>query len=192
MEGGASTDCCVPANVTTLSELIVNLDDRLTRAEIPHAFGGALALAWCTERVRATMDVDVNVFLPATSVAKVLRALPGDLDDVPSFKAAVAKDGQGRVWSDGIPVDVFFSTHDFHAVVETRIRRERFHGREIPFLSCHDLAIFKAFFHRPQDWVDLEAMATAKSVRPLDVAQELAAIVGDSDERVSRLRALKG
>jgi len=37
------------------------LDD----ADVPHAFGGALALAWCTQRARGTIDID-------------LATLPGD------------------------------------------------------------------------------------------------------------------
>ena len=41
-----------------------------------HAFGGALALAWCTERARGTIDIDVNVFVDVSRTAEVLSALP--------------------------------------------------------------------------------------------------------------------
>ena len=42
------------------------LDD----ARIPHAFGGALALAWCTQRARGTIDIDVNVFVDRSRTAQ--------------------------------------------------------------------------------------------------------------------------
>ena len=42
---------------------IVALHRALERAQLPHAFGGALALAWCTQRARGTIDIDVNVFV---------------------------------------------------------------------------------------------------------------------------------
>jgi hypothetical protein len=44
---------------------IVELHAQLTNQDIPHAFGGALALAWCTERARGTIDIDVNLLIPA-------------------------------------------------------------------------------------------------------------------------------
>ena len=31
----------------------------------------------------------------------------------------------------------------------------------IPFIDCQDLAVFKTFFHRTQNWADLEAMQAA-------------------------------
>src|SRR4029079_9320585 len=46
-----------------LAERIVALDEAL--ADVPHAFGGALALAYYAEP-RATVDIDLNLFVPAT------------------------------------------------------------------------------------------------------------------------------
>ena len=43
---------------------------------MPHAFGGALALAWCTERARGTIDIDVNVLVPDTRYDEVIDGLP--------------------------------------------------------------------------------------------------------------------
>ncbi len=45
----------------TVVERILALHAALDAASVPHAFGGALALAWCTQRPRGT--VDVNVFV---------------------------------------------------------------------------------------------------------------------------------
>ncbi len=52
--------------MTTLVEKVVALSDALTTAGVPHAFGGAIALAYCTEDPRGTRDVDVNAFVPAS------------------------------------------------------------------------------------------------------------------------------
>ena len=42
-----------------LVDKIVAVHDALERAGLAHACGGALALAWCTERPRGTSDIDV-------------------------------------------------------------------------------------------------------------------------------------
>jgi hypothetical protein len=52
----------------SLPEKIVAIDEAL--AEIPHAFGGALALAYYAEP-RATVDIDINVFIPATEARRL-------------------------------------------------------------------------------------------------------------------------
>ena len=44
-----------------LVEKILACHQALAAANIPHAFGGALALAWCTESARGTIDVDVKI-----------------------------------------------------------------------------------------------------------------------------------
>jgi len=62
--------------MTGLAEKIIAVDAALDAASLPHAFGGALALAWCTGRARGTIDIDVNVFVPGERAAEVLSALP--------------------------------------------------------------------------------------------------------------------
>ena len=100
------------------------------------------------------------------------------------------RDGQVRVWWDGTPVDLFLNTTDFHELVAGRARREPFAGREVPFLGCSDLAVFKAFFNRTKDWADLEAMADAGSLDRGRVAEVLATYLGPGDERVVRVLGL--
>jgi hypothetical protein len=44
-----------------------------------------------------------------------------------------------------------------------------FGGRQIPFLGCSDLAVFKVFYNRTKDWADLEemiAIGRSTSIRP--------------------------
>ena len=62
--------------------------------------------------------------------------------------------------------------------------------RDIPFLACTDLAIFKAFFGRTRDWADLEEMAAAGTLDIAEVAGVLVEYLGAGDERLERLRAL--
>ncbi len=66
-----------------MSELIDKLfavHDSLTAASLAHAFGGAIALAYCTEEPRGTRDLDVNIFSDSSHAATVLAALPDDAD----------------------------------------------------------------------------------------------------------------
>ena len=60
----------------TVVERIVALHAALDAAGVSHAFGGALALAWCTERARGTVDIDVNIFVSHHAAEGVFHALP--------------------------------------------------------------------------------------------------------------------
>ena len=173
-----------------LPHKIVELHRALAAASIPHAFGGALALAWCTQRARGTIDIDLNLFVAPDRAERVLETLPDAVSWNQDDVARIERDGQVRLWWDTTPVDVFFSTTDFHEHAATRTRSEPFLDAELPFLACRDLAVFKAFFNRTKDWADLEEMSAAGA---LDVEAALGVLVrylGGSDERVERLRAL--
>ena len=178
--------------MTTLVEKIVVVHRSLEAGGVAHAFGGALALAWCTQRARGTIDIDVNVFLAPTEAAQALGALPDDVRVTPADRRRLERDGQARLWWDGTPVDLFLNTTSYHEQVSTRCRREWFSGEELPFLACGDLAVFKAFFNRSKDWVDLEEMRDAGTLDVEWVATVLAEYLGPEDERISRLRSWKG
>ena len=174
----------------TVHEKMLALHDALTAAGVDHAFGGALALAWCTEQARGTIDVDVNLFTPAAECDPVLAALPDAIEVTDAHRATIERDGQVRLFWDDNPVDLFFSTTPFHEAVAERVRWEPFADHELPFLSCQDLAVFKVFFDRTKDWADLEAMRDAGT---LDVEHVLGVVVhylGPSDARVERVRRL--
>jgi hypothetical protein len=176
--------------VIPLVERIVAVHRALDAASVPHAFGGALALAWCTERARGTIDIDVNVFVPHADAPAVLAALPDGITVTEANREQLARDGQTRLWWDTTPIDVFFNTTDFHAAAARRARRQHFAGVDVPFLSCRDLAVFKAFFNRTKDWADLEEMAAADALDVEAVLGTLVRYLGGDDERVTRLRAL--
>jgi len=62
--------------VSVLGRRLLAIHDALESGAIPHAFGGAIALAYCTEEPRGTRDLDVNVFVPPSDAAQVLGLLP--------------------------------------------------------------------------------------------------------------------
>lgn len=95
-----------------------------------------------------------------------------------------------RLWWEHTPADLFLNSTDFHREVAERIRWEVFMGRQIPFLSCRDLAVFKAFFNRTKDKADLEEMATAGTLDATRVSSILMRYLGAEDERIAQLLRL--
>lgn len=173
-----------------LVDRILELHLALESNGVRHAFGGALALAWCTRRARATIDIDVNLFVPSADAGPVLDALPDGIVVGAGDRARIESDGQTRLWWDSTPIDVFFDTTPFHVAAADRVRTEFFAGREVPFLACRDLAVFKAFSDRTKDWADLEEMAAAGTLDVEAVAGVLARYLGGDDRRIARLLAL--
>jgi len=176
--------------VVDLPERIVELHLALDAADVPHAFGGALALAWCTQRARGTIDIDLNLFVPPDRAEDVLAVLPDGVAVSADDLAVIHRDGQVRLWWDRTPLDVFFNTTPFHDRVASRARTEPFMGHDVPFLACRDLAVFKAFFDRTKDWADLEEMATAGTLDLDEVLGPLVRHLGGDDPRIERLRRL--
>ncbi len=173
-----------------LPERIVSLHEHLLVAGLDHAFGGALALAWCTARPRGTIDIDLNVFVDVDQVDQVVSALPDGVRCTAEDRRILSRDGQVRLWWDETPVDVFLDTTDFHRQAALRCRVEPFAGAQVPFLSCSDLAVFKTFFNRTRDRADLEDMATAGTLEVDRVVGVLSRYLGPHDERVVRLLGL--
>jgi hypothetical protein len=177
--------------VTTLPEKVVAIDRAL--AVVPHAFGGALALAYYAEP-RATVDIDLNVFVgvdDAPGVIDRLRAI-GVGGEVATD--ALVRDGQIRLWWDRNPVDLFFSYDPFHDAARDATRTVPFADTEIPVLSADHLVVCKAIFDRPKDWVDIDAVLAAGA--PVDAGEVLrwvGRIAGPEDPRFTRLaRVLAG
>jgi hypothetical protein len=175
-----------------LPDKIVALHQALDAASIPHAFGGALALAWCTQRARGTIDVDVNVFVAPDHVDEVVAALPDGVAVTDDDLDRIRRDGQTRLWWESTPVDVFFNTTPFHERTAARARIEPFMGVDVPFLACRDIAVFKAFFDRTKDWADLEEMSAAGTLDVDAVLGTLVRYLGGDDPRIEKVRSLAG
>lgn len=145
-----------------LDEQIVALERAFTAAGIPHAFGGAQALAYYGS-VRATHDIDVNVFLPASEAERVFEVLGslGAAVRAPGLRRIVARDEQVRILWDGTPVDLFFAYDPLHQSSMRRRRRVDFYGDPIHVLSAEDLIVYKATFDREKDWRDIATIVYA-------------------------------
>jgi hypothetical protein len=172
----------------TLPEKVLALDGAL--AGVPHAFGGALALAYHAEP-RATIDIDINVFVPVEDVDRVLsplRALGVEVDDAAS---GIARDGQVRVMWDRTPVDLFFAYDPFHAAADRDAVEVPFADEVIRVLSAEHLTVCKVVFDRSKDWVDIDAMlAIGTSIDAAEVLRWVGRIVGDDDPRYDRIAAV--
>ena len=142
--------------MSTLDEKLLVVHRHLDAANVPHAFGGAIALAYCIAEPRATSDLDVNVFVPATDAAIVLDALPPEVSVKRRHIDAVLQNAQVRVRWDETPIDLFFNDHEFHVSASARVRIVPFGGEDIPVLDCTDLVVLKAISNRPKDWMDIE------------------------------------
>jgi hypothetical protein len=171
----------------TLPEKLVALHRALARRRIPHAFGGAIALAYATLDPRATSDIDVNVFLPADGCERALRALPAEIAQPDGTVDAIVSDGQVRLWWDETPIDLFFDYLPIHEAAARHRRTERFARTRIPVLAPIELAIFKVMFDRTRDWADIEAMLAAETVDADAVRDGVRGMLDPDDPRFARL-----
>jgi hypothetical protein len=179
--------------VIGVADRMLAVHDALRAAGLPHAIGGAIALGYCTLEARGTQDVDVNVFVSPSRTREVLAALPDGVRVTARDLQVAERDGQVRLLWDATPIDVFFSVLPFHDEVERNIRHVSFGDRTIPVLDCTGLAVFKAMFARPRDWVDIEAMVEARSLDVDEAMRWVREMVGDDPrvERLAELRALR-
>ncbi|MDX6587564.1 MAG: hypothetical protein QOI31_2037 [Solirubrobacterales bacterium] len=174
----------------SLQDKVVALDRALTKAKIDHAFGGALALAYYAEP-RATVDVDINVFIPPNEHEAVFAAL-GPLGVArPEDAKRLVRDGQSR-WRWGPnPVDLFFANDPIHAAMKRDVRKVPFADARIPILSPEHLVVCKVLFDRPKDWLDIEQVLVAETDLDLDeIRGWLTKAFGPEDSRLTRFEAL--
>jgi hypothetical protein len=177
-----------------LIALIVAVHDGLEAADIPHAFGGALALAYVATP-RGTVGVDANVFISPDEMTRVDAALaPLGLTRASTEQSVTIAGYRYSHAADPFPVDVFPSLSARYDEIARRCVRHPF-GRTddvLPFLSAEDLCVFKLSFGRPQDWVDLDGVAHAR--HDLDLEYIEAQVVGlrgpTMYPRMARLRGL--
>ncbi len=176
----------------SLPEKVIVIHEALTDAKVPHALGGALALAYYADP-RVTIDIDINVFVPTERWGDVVKALTeigvsADRLD----PSALERDGQCRLWWGDNAVDLFFAYDPIHDEMRGESRRVPFGEVTISILSPEHLAVCKAMFDRQKDWIDIEQMLIAGDNLDLDQIEKwLVRMVGDSDHRVKRLRALR-
>ncbi len=172
----------------TLGERLRAIHAALEDAGLPHAFGGAIALAYWTLEPRGTRDLDVNVFIPAADADRLLAALPAGVPVPDASRSALLTEGQTRLWWDDTPLDVFLDYAPIHRDAALHRELVPFEGVEIPVLGPIELAAFKAMFDRTKDWADIEAMLTAGTLSAEQLRSALAPLLqDDADPRWARL-----
>lgn len=176
----------------SLPEKVIVIHEALTQAKVPYALGGALALAYYAEP-RATIDIDVNIFLPAERWREAideLTTLGVNADSLDT--AALERDGQCRLWWGDNAVDLFFAYDPIHAEMRKHTRRVPFGGITVSILSPEHLAVCKAMFDRRKDWLDIEQMLVATDELDVSAIEEwLVKMVGNDDHRLRQLRDLR-
>jgi len=170
-----------------LVDKLLAIHAALRASSLPHAFGGAIALAYCVQEPRGTRDLDVNIFVDAARAREVLEVLPqGVRVDERDVEKAV-RDGQVRLFWEGVPVDVFLNNLPLHEEVANGVVWVDMQGTQIPVLDCASLVIFKSFFARTRDWGDIEEVALATPEDVDTAAKAVAALVGEGDSSYKRL-----
>jgi hypothetical protein len=177
-----------------MSELVDKLyavHDALAAKSLPHAFGGAIALAYCVEEPRGTRDIDVNIFCDAADAEEVLSALPEGVKVGAEDIHRVERDGQVRLFWDGVPIDVFLNNLPLHEAVSNAVVWVPLDGRKAPVLDCASLVIFKSLFDRTKDWADIEAVALATPEDIETATRMVGDLVGEDDDAYKRLAAIR-
>ena len=176
----------------SLAEKILQIEARFSGLPIPHAFGGAIALAYYATP-RATIDIDVNVFVKvdrSEEVLTILHSLGSDTITSTERKQLEEK-GQARVFWDNTPVDLFFSYDPFHESCLERRRVFSFgEDKSIHVLSAEDLIIFKGIFNRSKDWRDINEMlfTLGDEIDTPYTLHWMGHIIGQNDDRWTRLQ----
>jgi hypothetical protein len=176
--------------MSDLAQRLLEIHDALTAAGLPHAFGGAIALAYCTEEPRGTRDLDVNVFVHPDHAKDVFAALPAGVATSAGELQTAEEEGQVRLWWQDTPIDIFLNVHPFHEEVAKGVRQVPFSGRVVPVVGCTSLAVFKSLLSRTKDWADIEEMVQAGA---LDVPAAVAfvqQIAGTDHPSLARMSAL--
>lgn len=173
-----------------LAKKLQAIHKSLAKANLRHAFGGAVSLAYCVDEPRGTRDIDVNIFVPAERARDAADALPAEVQVSEDAISQILRDGQTRVWWDDTPVDLFLNNLPIHEEVAEEIRWVPFAGSDIPVLSCESLVVFKAFFNRTKDWADIEAVAELSPAIVAAAADRVEQLIDPTEEIATRLRAL--
>ncbi|HEX6456319.1 MAG TPA: hypothetical protein VF009_07350 [Solirubrobacterales bacterium] len=170
-----------------LVEKLLAIHRALKDCSLPHAFGGAIALAYCVEEPRGTRDLDVNIFVDADDAERVLGALPEGVLVNKTDVEAVKRDGQTRLFWDGVPVDVFLNNLPLHEDVANGVLWVALEGEQIPVLDCASLVVFKSLFNRARDWGDIEEVAETAPGDIEAAAKTVAHLVGEDDPSYRKL-----
>jgi len=164
-------------------EALASISLELERRGVPYMIIGGLANAIWGEP-RATLDVDVTVWVPKDRLSAVITDLcasfRGLVDRPENFVA------ETRVLplesKDGVRIDVIFGVLPFEQEAIGRASKVRVGRQSIPFCTPEDLILMKIFSTRPRDIDDARGV-TLRRFHDLDLdyleprVQELASLL---------------
>lgn len=157
----------------------------LEHAGVNYAIGGALALG-VHGALRATRDVDVNVFCEPSQWPAALAALASagvKLEEQAALREAEAE-GWFTGWLGAVRIDVFVPSIEFSWEAARRRVQRPFAGTSLWFLSVESLCIFKLLFFRTKDLADLEQLVLTTQLDRDWVRQTISSLMGADDPRV--------
>jgi hypothetical protein len=179
-----------PAGAPRLPEKVLAVQRALVESGAPHAFGGAIALAYYGEP-RATLDLDINVFLPTDRWRDVIGALSPLGIEVEVDEGALRSENEVRLPWNRNDVHLFFSTDQLHDAMPAAVRMVPFCGEAIPVVAPEHLVVRKAMLDRPKDRLDIEAILIAtESLDLAEIKGWATRLAGPDDPRVTKLHQL--
>lgn len=181
---------CARSPEIGLPEKVTAIDRGLAEAGVPHAIGGAIALAYYAEP-RATVDIDVNVFVPTEEWPEVFSALGPLGVDLDADIAALRRTAEAELDWDPNPVHLFFSEDELHEAMREAVREVPFAGKTIPLVAPEHLIVRKVLLDRGKDWLDVEQILVAAN--PLDLTEIegwLEKLAGAGSPGLERLRGI--
>ena len=173
-----------------LTDRMVAIHRLLVSENLPHAFGGALALGFCVESPRATSDIDINVFVGAQDIDRLVTALSSLFPFSEQTVNELVDRLQVRVHWDDVPIDLFLNWDgegQLYESIQQRVAWHQLADVTLPFLGCFDLARFKASFNRRKDWADIEAMLLTGNVDFNHMRTDCVSWFGADDPRITAL-----
>lgn len=160
----------------------------LNEKNVDYAIGGALALAyWCEPR--ATIDVDITVYLPVDQPSQTVELLVELGCDFSHLKVTeqLREHGYCRATFRNTVVDFFLPTLSLYELAKDRRRQVLMEGVPVFVWEAEVLCIFKMMFMRTQDFADIEKLWEAQS-ETLDttwIREQLVELFGQRDPRIS-------
>jgi hypothetical protein len=156
---------------------------------VPYAIGGALAYGvWGIPR--ATLDIDVNVFVEDIDLQLVVDALAplGVVVDLQQAQRDSTAEGMFVARFGPYRLDLFTPSIPFSREAERSRVPVTIEGQVVQFLSAEALAVFKMLFFRPKDIVDLERLLHVQGdkLESTYVRSQLVDMMGDRDARVTK------
>ena len=169
------------------TEAAVHFARGLQSARVPHAIGGAIAYGFFGA-ARGTFDVDLNLFVTGSEIARALDVLIAAglrINRAVALETAADR-GDARGSYEGMPIDLFFNSIPVHDRAEGRTRAVALHGVHVQVLSPEDTAIFKMLFYRGKDLVDVERLLglMQSTLDAAYVRSSLVEVVGEDDYRI--------